>query len=370
MDYDSPAVAQPPRRRAARILGATAVLLVVAVLLLVLSVLQTRRPSSTLRQNGFLSSEEAAMFYAGAGNGLAAACSDRISLYTSSGKCTASENIDLISPICVGSPLLGAYYDPGAPGLHTLYPDGAHRFTDTDGSVDFVDVNETGLVTVILEKGDSFGTVMVYDTDLTPLFRWDTGRGIPLIGRTCGDDRLCVSSITRESSQLHFFRIDQPQEQTQLSFPGEILLDMDFLSDGTLAAVLESRLILVDPDGQLISSTEYNGRHLQAWSLNGSFAAVATVSGLGGGSGTITAVASDGQILGSESVPLHVGALSGEKDELLVLFDGGEATLYDRTMEQLVSYQPEKDVDQVFLTPNGMAFFAGPSGVTLVDFSR
>ena len=370
MEYDpNPASPAPSRRRPGRVLAASAVLLAIAVLLLILSVTQARRPAAAMRQNGFLPAEEDA-FFSAAGNGLAVAGHSGGRLYSASGKSVAEQEAKMISPVCVGSSLLSAYYDTGQSGLFALYPDGSVQSLSTDGAVTFVDVNETGLVTVLLENTDGRMAVLVLDTDLTPLFRWDVGRGIPLVGRTFGEDLLCVSSVDRDGCYLHFFRIDRPEEQHLLSFPGEILLDLDFLSDGTLAAVLEDRLVFVDEHGELRSSVDYSGSHPEAWFLSGDFAAVATVSGLGGGSGTLTAVSSDGTLLGSCGAPLHVRALSGEQGELLVLYDGGESTLYDRELTELISYQPEADVDQVFLTPKGMAYFAGPSGVTLVDFGR
>ena len=359
-----------PRRRSARIFGAAAVLLLIAVGLLILSIVQTRRPASTLRQNGFLDISGPDVVYSAAGNGLAVASAERIALYSAAGKCVAEENLSFSSPLCVGSALLGVYYDAGHAGLYALYPDGTSQYTDTDGDVSFVDVNETGLVTVLLEKSDTRGCVIVYDTDLTPLFRWDAGSSLPLIARSYGDDLFCVSCFTREGSALHFFRIDQTKELGELSLEDELIIDFDFLSDGTLAAVSDRRLILSDTAGQITYTLSFNDSHLASWSLNGGFAVIHAVSASEGGSGVITAVAPNGEILGSCSAPRHVEALSSGKDECLALFTGGEAALYDSALTELVCYQPDVDVDQIFLTPNGMAFFAGPQGVTLVDFGR
>ena len=63
-------------------------------------------------------------------------------------------------------------------------------------------------------------------------------------------------------------------------------------------------------------------------------------------------------------------ALSVGGEELLALFTGEESTLFSSALEELVSYQPEEGVTQVFLTPGGMAYYAGPGGVTQIDFSR
>ena len=67
-------------KRSGRILAATAALLAAAVFLLIISILQARRPSLTLRQNGFLGANAEAV-YARAGNGLAVADRDHIALY-------------------------------------------------------------------------------------------------------------------------------------------------------------------------------------------------------------------------------------------------------------------------------------------------
>ena len=356
--------------RGVRVLVATAALLVIAALLLFLSITRSIRPSSALRENGFIGPEDAGEAYAAAGNGLAVAGNGFIRLYAASGKCVAEQAVEFADPMCVGSSLLGAYYDLNAPDLLALYPDGSCRRAQTGAGVAFADVNETGLVTVILTDDDSRGFVMVYDTDLTPLFRWEPGGGYVICARTRGEDTLCVNCLTPEGAVLRFFRIDSDQEQGRLSLPGELVVDMDFLSDGTLAAVTENWLLLVDGSGELISSMDFGESRLEAWSLDGGFAAVATVSAQDGGSGTITSLSSDGQILGSCPASRHVEALSGGKDALLVYYTGDESTLYGADLTELVNFQPDEDVTRVFLTPNDMAFYAGSGGVTLVDFGQ
>ena len=365
MEPETSSVSSVTRRHPIRILAATAVLLLFAVMLSVLSIFQARLPTSTLRQNGFLGADPNAV-YACAGNGLASADGTRISLYTPSGNCAAQETVYMSSPVCAGSSLLAVFYDAEASGIHTLYPDGTHRYTDTEGGVVFADANETGLITVIWENGGNRRTVMVYDTDLTPLFRWDPGVSVPLAGRTSGEDLLCVSSLTREGSLLHYFHIDIPEEQYRIPFPGEILEDFDFLSDGSLAAVSDERLILSDTKGNLLSSTQFGDYRPEVWCLSGSQAVVCSVSG---SDSTIISVGTDGSILGSAPAPFHVKALSVQ-DEILVLFDRGESTLYDRDLSEIVNYQPDPAAEHVFLTPKGMAFFTGPAGVTLADFGR
>ena len=169
---------------------------------------------------------------------------------------------------------------------------------------------------------------------------------------------------------LCFFRIDSEHEQARFMQPGELILDVGFLSDGTAAAVTGQRLLLVRPDGTLAADRSFDGRHLDAFSLQGDAAFVATLTGYGGGQGLLTAYDAQGGILGSVAAPRHVDALSTDGERLLALFTGEESTLFSTDLAEIVSYQPEEGVDRVFLTHGGMAYFAGPEGVTQIDFGR
>ena len=358
-----------PRRSVSRLFIASVVLLAIAVLLMAVSIAENRRSLPFFRdRNAFSLEGEAPAAYAAAGSGLAAVSGEHIRLFSSRGKCVAEDEALLEEPACAGSSLLGVYYDVGQQGLRALYPDGTARQTDTPGPVYFADVNETGLITVLLEKSGYKGSVMVYDTDLTPLYRWDAGSGYPVAARAAGDDRLCVSTVSAEGSSLHFFRIDREEEQALFSVPGEIVLDLDFLMDGTLAAVTEKQFLLIREDGTLSASHPFEGLHLDAWFLEGSFAAVSTVTGLEGGSAVLTTLDSQGHILGSRTTDRDVIALSAAGDRLLVLFAGEEATLYSSDLEEDISYQPGEGMTRVFLSADGRAIFAGDPGVVQIDF--
>ena len=357
------------RRSSSRIFIASVVLLAIAVLMLTVSIVENRRSLPFFRdRNAFSLESGSSVTYAAAGSGLAAATTEHIQLFSSRGKCVAEEEVSLAEPACAGSALLGVYYDVGQPGFRALYPDGTVRKTDTPGPVYFADVNETGLITVLLEKSGYKGSVMVYDTDLSPLFRWDAGSGYPVAARTSPDDRLCVSTAAARGSDLHFFRIDREEEQALFSIPGEVVLDLDFLADGTLAAVTEEQLLLVRADGTLAASRPFEGLHLDAWVLEGSFAAVSTVTGLEGGSAVLTTLDSGGHILGSRTTDRDVLSLSGAGDRLLVLYAGEESTLYSSDLEEDISYQPGEGMTRVFLSADGRAIFAGDPGAVQINF--
>ena len=358
------------KQGALRVAFAVGVLALLAVMLLILSVFQARRPVSSLKQNGFLPGSGKATVYAAAGNGLAAAKTDAAELYSPAGKAVAVHQVGFAVPMCAGGASVSVFYDDGRAGLHALYPDGAHRFTDTEGGVIFAEVNETGLVTVILDVSDTPGTVMVFDTDLKPLFRWDAGSGYPISARISADDVLCVNCASPRGGELHFFRIDREAEQGFCLLENELVVDVGFMSDGTLAAVTEEDLWFISDRGERTARYSFEGGHLDAWCLRGGFAAVATVSGNGGGQSRLTTLDASGQVMAGIDAAGHAESVAAAGDMLLVLFTGQESTLYEADLTEIVSYQPEEGVNRIFLTRGGMAYFAGPEGVTQIDFGR
>lgn len=85
----------------------------------------------------------------------------------------------MTEPMCAAGTQLAVFWDAGQNGIHALYPDGSAAESATEGGVCFADVNETGLITVLTDKDGYRGSVVVYDTDLTPLFRWDASSVTP-----------------------------------------------------------------------------------------------------------------------------------------------------------------------------------------------
>ena len=276
-------------RNLPRVLAATAAMLCIAALLLVLSVVQSHTAAAVRNRDGFRLRSGENVFYSAAGNGLAAATTTGAQLFNASGKCAASADFAMTEPMCAAGTQLAVFWDAGQNGIHALYPDGSAAESATEGGVYFADVNETGLITVLTDKDGYRGSVVVYDTDLTPLFRWDASSVTPVSARTTGKGLLCVNGAGDDGGYLRFFRIDREEMQAEFFAPGELIVDFGFLSDGSIAAVTETAVCFLSADGTLLSEHRLGNAHLSAFSLSGDFAAVAAASGLGGGETVITA---------------------------------------------------------------------------------
>lgn len=353
-----------------RVLAASIALLAIAVLLLVLSIVQSRI-AAVRNRSGFRLHDGSPVVCAAAGNGLAAVTGNGAQLFTANGKCAANLEFCFDVPMCAGSTQLAVFADAGKSGIRALYPDGSEREVPTEGGVNFLDVNNSGLITVLTDKEGYRGCVVVFDDDLTPLFRWDASSMTPISARTTAKGLLCINGAGEDGSSLRFFHIDKEETLAEFFRPGERIIDFGFLSNDTVAAVTESALCFVSPmDGSLLAEHRLGGAKLSAFSLSGSFAAVAAVSGQVDGRTVITAFSPSGEPLGSCAVPLTAAAISQNGSQLLVLFLGGESTLFTSSLEEIVSYQPNADTQQAFLCSDSRAIFCGASGIVQVDFNR
>ena len=352
-----------------RILIAAIALLVIALLFAALSIIRTVSTAAALRESAFELSDASEHSYAAAGNGLAAVCGDTAQLFNSGGKCVASADVDFSSPRCAAGTKIALYYSAGERELVALYPDGKSAHTDADGGVRCVRVNEEGLCAVLTDKESYLGSVVVYDESLTPLFRLDATSITPKAAAVNTNGMLCISGEAENGGYLRFFLIDAENMQSEFYLENEPILDFSFLSDGSVAAITEKALYFVSTDGTLLSKYPFDKESVSAYSFGSNYAAAA-LAGLKGGSTAVLTISPDGEVIGTFYTPQDVAAVSVNGENLLVLFEGQESTLFTSGMEEVVSYQPRDDVQQIFLCSDERAIFAGASAVMQIDFSR
>ena len=111
------AAPEQKHRSFTRVIAASAAMLCIAALLLVLSVVQSRTAAAVRNRDGFQLRSGDDIFYAAAGNGLAAATTTGAQLFTANGKCAASADFAMAEPMCAGSTQLAVFWDAGQNGI-------------------------------------------------------------------------------------------------------------------------------------------------------------------------------------------------------------------------------------------------------------
>ena len=315
------------------------------------------------RELPFLASVGEKAFFDDCGRGCAVADTASASLYTASGICIACASVSLPTPVCFAGKRTAIYFSPGESTLYTISSRGNTLSTPMDYPIRYAQINDNDVIAVILDAPDSKGLVLVYDRDMTPLFRWEAESGYPITVRVSDDDRLCINCATDFGSSLHIFQLDDESELGVYHLVDEIALDFGFLSTGSIAVLSEAKLSLLSSTGTLIDDFPFVSSYPTAWSLSGESAVISCSNGM------LTVIDGNARCLARLETAESAVSLSVSEDHILVLFPS-EATLYTSELTEVVSYQGVGDAQKVFLRSDLTALFAGGSSIRQVDFSQ
>ena len=273
--------------------------------------------------------------FALAGRGLAVASSTGLQLLDADGAIAARQILALGTPAVAASPVLCAFYDVGGTALRAAAPDGSCETMDTENIILSVTVNESGYLAVSTEQPGYKGVVQVFDPDLKKLYEWYSGAGYLLMARVSPDGKGLVTSCADESGGvLHFFSLDSEAEQASWLSEDELILEFNYLSDGTIAAVTENRLVFLDHSGKETVSYDFGGRYLKEYQIDGDYATVLLSQYRSGTGGAMVNIASSGTVLGQREIQRDPLSLSADGGQLLALYSDG-LVLYSEVMEEL-----------------------------------
>lgn len=275
--------------------------------------------------------------FALAGNGLAIASSTGLQLLDADGVTVVKQILSLGTPAVAASPELCAFYDVGGTALRAAAPDGSCRTMDTENAILSVTVNPDGYIAVSTEQPGYKGMVQVYDPSLEKLYEWYSGSGYLLMARVTPDGRGLVTNCADESGGiLHFFSMDSEAEQASWLAEDELILEFAYLSDGTLTAVTENRLVLLDSSGRETASYDFGGRYLKEYQIEGDYATVLLSQYRSGTGGVMIHISSSGAVLGQREIQRDPLSLSASGDHLLALYSDG-LVLYSQDLQELYS---------------------------------
>jgi hypothetical protein len=273
--------------------------------------------------------------FALAGSGLAVASSTGLQLLDEDGVIVAKQIFSLGTPAIAASPVLCAFYDVGGKDLRVAAPDGECRTMDTENAILSVTLNPSGYMAVSTEQPGYKGLVQVYNPSSAKLYAWYSGSGYLLMARVSPDGRGLVASCAEESGGvLHFFSLDSEAEKASWLAGDEIILEIAYLSDGTLAVVTESRLVFLDGSGGETAAYDFGGRYLKDYQIEGDYATVLLSQYRSGTGGVMLNISSSGAVLGQREVQRDPLSLSASGGQLLALYSDGLA-LYSQDLQEL-----------------------------------
>mgnify|MGYP000079106269 FL=1 len=259
------------------------------------------------------------------GSDLLVCTENTIRLYSGSGSVYVDETVSLEHPAADSEGSRALVYDAGGQYLFA-FSDRALAWDltlDDDLSLLSATVNSAGYAAVTAEQNGYKGSVTVYDPSGASIMRLALSSSFIMDAAVSPDSKtLAVLTIGLEDgnfeSRLSFYSMDEssytmdehatePTPSAVCSLGNDVILDLRWGSGGVWC-LGESGAALVSPSGERTASTDFTGRYLKEFSLEGDgFAAALVGKYRAGTSADLVVLAEDGE---SRSLPVEEQVLS------------------------------------------------------------
>lgn len=202
-------------------------------------------------------------------------------------------------------------------------------------------------------SNSKLSSVEVFDINGEPIHIWHSADHYITEAALSADGRyLAVCGVWAREGELlsciMIHKMGSKEEVARIELPKSLGLSLEFTNTGTLYAVCDNQIVVINGYGSEHKSYEYNGT-LQAYDINyENGAAVYTSPVLGESAGILTTYDSRGQKRFEKNVPLYGVSVSLGDNGCCVLGRGG-ATAFHLSGEQLNSWETGISAENVLL---------------------
>ena len=311
----------------------------------------------------------ASQTFAPVGDGFAVASASGIQLLDSRGNTVVKEICSMDTPAVAACETAALFFDIGGDTCKLARFDGSCQTIEVGNCIISACVNDSGYFAVISEESGSKGLVRVFDSDGALLYQWYSGTGYPLRAQVSPDNKnMAVLCLTEDGSVLHFFKLSSEDEQASLSYPGQLLFDLHYMSTGRLAVLGGEGLYFAAGDGSQVGFYDFGGRYLSAYDFGGSgFATVYLSEYRAGAGGTLLTLDSGGTVLGS--VPLEGDLISLSARGRQVLYAAADRLeLYSQSLQLIESSYELITAKHALLRPKGDVLLLSSYAADPFDF--
>lgn len=369
------------KKRRFRLLKATVSVLILAVVSIIAAILITNNGKLTADGlmrlfSGTGKKNEAAEFSFNAGfksvfaeidGGLAVCSGSGVQVYDIGADRMFTETFNMANPAVCYNGKISAVYDLGGKLLKVFDLYGVIKSISTEQKIISASLNQNGwLVMCTQETGAFKGRVTVYDGDLDAAFYWNSAKGYVLSAALASDNKsLAVLTLTDEGSRIVFFSMDSTDEKGSCTLPGELVLEIRYLSDGRILALCRDALRIVKQDGSADIICDYSEKHLAGYSLDGDgFILLALKNYMVGDQGIIMTVDLKGKTLGLAETGRKILSVSAKGDTLAILYSD-RLVIYDRYLLECARFDDTAGAEKTLMRPDGKAFLIAPHSASV-----
>lgn len=271
--------------------------------------------------------------FAGLGNGMAVCSANGMQVLDSSGGTVVRQIFSMATPAIVSSGVHAAAFDVGGASIYVANLKGECERLDNTAVIINASMNKEGYIALCTESPGYKGAVTIYNPELEPVYRWNSGEGYLLGAAVSPDNRYFAAFCADGSgSSVHIFSLTSETEQAKFVLESELITDISWLSDNRICYLSQSRCGVIDRAGGDRGGYDFGGLYLTDYSFGGSGYAVLMLSKYrSGGTGYLTSVGTDGKLMGQTEFASGIDALSAN-GRVVAVSQGGTVTALTSSM--------------------------------------
>ena len=316
----------------------------------------------------FLLDNSAGQVYAVSDGRLAVAANSGVQLFDADGNTVLHEIVSLSEPGITAGDRRVAAFDIGGTTLLVADFDGNVARVEPAGAIISARMNADGELAVATEAAGYKGMVTVYDEKLTAIYQWYSGTGYVMNAALSDAGTLAVLCADADGASVHLFSLDSEGERGVFQADEELFADLCWLDGGHVAALSQTRLVLLDDRGQSTGEYAFDRLHLYDYSRDGSGFFTLALSQYRSSSATkLVTISPSGEVLGETEPPDGLEGVSACGKQVLVQ-RGGKLTLYNQQLEELRSAETElHGVGRAILLQRGRALLLSDDSAQVVE---
>lgn len=284
-------------------------------------------------------------------NGLAVMSGSELRVYSRDGELSFSRLFTYSSPAMHVSGDYGAAYDVGGRTVIFFSDDGVICDVVAENPIVSAYVNSKGYLAVSAEDSGYFGSVTIYNSNGTAIYRWMAGSARVLSARVQGSERFIALTVGEGGSRIVQYALSSEGLDAEYT-ADELILDAVFTEDGVIA-VTTGGLIGLDEKLQESWRYDFEGKYLAAYDIFSGGAALALSNFQVGGGGTLVALSASGKELGSAGYSGDIVSLDASKDGTAALISG-KVSVFDGSMKLRTEFEADAAAERVIMRSDGV----------------
>ena len=242
---------------------------------------------------------------------------------------------------------------------------------EAGGQIVSASINKNGWFCVCTQEGGALrGVATVYNDSGTAVYRVSLASGYALSAALSPDNKnLAVLNLTDEGSRITIYQgLSKQEPDSAFNLNGGLILEMRYLSNGSLLAVSSDALVVLDKSGASSIFYEYFDKRLGGYAFDGGYIALHLLDyGVGYG-GRLVTLDEKGRQVGELATDRELVSISFGKGRLAVLRNDGLA-FYDPELLELLplgDYAPPVGANAILALGNGAALVTGENSAIVV----